>query len=95
MRQTCSALDSVTTKSDSIDSTGGGVPLPQGSLRGGAFVQGSAAPRARRWAWRRHHDARFAHVMTADGHAVITGRKGDTLRRCEDEPIHIPGVKTG
>ena len=29
--------------------------------------------------------------MTAEGHAVITGRDG-TIERCEDEPIHIPGA---
>ena len=36
--------------------------------------------------------ARFRHVMTDEGHAVIIGRDGDTLQRCEDEPIHIPGA---
>ncbi|CZT07560.1 related to phytochrome [Rhynchosporium agropyri] len=36
--------------------------------------------------------ARFKHVITAEGHAVITGRDGETLQRCEDEPIHIPGA---
>ena len=36
--------------------------------------------------------ARFKHVVTDDGHAVIIGRDGDTLQRCEDEPIHIPGA---
>ena len=36
--------------------------------------------------------ARFKHVMTEEGHAVIVGRDGDTLQRCEDEPIHIPGA---
>ena len=30
--------------------------------------------------------ARFKHVVTAEGHAVITGRDGETLQRCEDEP---------
>ncbi|KXJ85119.1 putative cyanobacterial phytochrome B [Microdochium bolleyi] len=34
---------------------------------------------------------RFRHIMTAEGHAVITGRDG-TLQRCEDEPIHTPGA---
>jgi len=29
---------------------------------------------------------RFKHIVTAEGHAVITGRDGETLRRCEDEP---------
>jgi light-regulated signal transduction histidine kinase (bacteriophytochrome) len=36
--------------------------------------------------------ARFSHVMTEDGHAVITGRAGEPLQRCEDEPIHVPGA---
>lgn len=35
---------------------------------------------------------RFRHVMTEEGHAVIVGRDGDTIQRCEDEPIHIPGA---
>ena len=39
--------------------------------------------------------ARFKHITTAEGHAVITGRDGDTLQRCEDEPIHIPGAVQG
>lgn len=39
--------------------------------------------------------ARFKHVVTEDGHAVIVGRDGDTLQRCEDEPIHIPGAVQG
>jgi hypothetical protein len=30
--------------------------------------------------------ARFKHTVTAEGHAVITGRDGETLQRCEDEP---------
>ncbi|KAL8925272.1 MAG: hypothetical protein Q9208_003562 [Pyrenodesmia sp. 3 TL-2023] len=36
--------------------------------------------------------ARFKHVVTEEGHAVIVGRDGDTLQRCEDEPIHVPGA---
>ena len=39
--------------------------------------------------------ARFKHVVTEGGHAIITGRDGDTLQRCEDEPIHIPGAIQG
>lgn len=39
--------------------------------------------------------ARFQHVVTEDGHAVITGRDGEVLQRCEDEPIHIPGAVQG
>jgi light-regulated signal transduction histidine kinase (bacteriophytochrome) len=38
---------------------------------------------------------RFKHVVTEGGHAVVTGRDGDTLQRCEDEPIHIPGAIQG
>ncbi|UZP37540.1 hypothetical protein NXS19_005356 [Fusarium pseudograminearum] len=38
-----------------------------------------------------HVTARFTHVVTDDGHAVITGRDG-VLQRCEDEPIHAPGA---
>lgn len=36
--------------------------------------------------------ARFKHIVTEEGHLVVTGRGGDTLQRCEDEPIHIPGA---
>ena len=36
--------------------------------------------------------ARFKHLVSDGGHAVITGRDGDVLQRCEDEPIHIPGA---
>jgi len=39
--------------------------------------------------------ARFKHIVTDGGHAVITGRDGETLQRCEDEPIHIPGAVQG
>jgi light-regulated signal transduction histidine kinase (bacteriophytochrome) len=42
-----------------------------------------------------HVTARFKHVVTEGGHAVITGRDGDVLQRCEDEPIHIPGAIQG
>ena len=36
--------------------------------------------------------SRFKHIVTEEGHAVITGRGGETLQRCEDEPIHVPGA---
>ena len=39
--------------------------------------------------------ARFKHVVTEEGHAVIVGRDGETFQRCEDEPIHIPGAVQG
>ncbi|KAF2624531.1 hypothetical protein BU25DRAFT_155023 [Macroventuria anomochaeta] len=38
---------------------------------------------------------RFKHVVTEGGHMVITGRDGETLQRCEDEPIHMPGAVQG
>ncbi|KAI1434240.1 hsp90-like protein [Xylaria sp. CBS 124048] len=34
---------------------------------------------------------RFEHILTDDGHAIITGYH-DTPQRCEDEPIHTPGA---
>ncbi|EDN98653.1 hypothetical protein SS1G_13512 [Sclerotinia sclerotiorum 1980 UF-70] len=39
--------------------------------------------------------ARFKHIVTSEGHAIITGRDGDVLQTCEDEPIHIPGAVQG
>ncbi|OIW24822.1 hypothetical protein CONLIGDRAFT_647908 [Coniochaeta ligniaria NRRL 30616] len=38
-----------------------------------------------------YYALRFKHVVTDEGHAVITGRDG-TMQRCEDEPIHTPGA---
>ncbi|KPM42852.1 hypothetical protein AK830_g3674 [Neonectria ditissima] len=38
-----------------------------------------------------HMTTRFTHLVTDDGHALITGRDG-VLQRCEDEPIHTPGA---
>ncbi|KAL2869597.1 putative sensor histidine kinase/response regulator [Aspergillus lucknowensis] len=35
---------------------------------------------------------RFRHIVTDDGHAVITGRTIHSFKACEDEPIHIPGA---
>ncbi|PKS05064.1 hypothetical protein jhhlp_008431 [Lomentospora prolificans] len=35
--------------------------------------------------------SRFKHVVTSDGHAIITGRDGEFFR-CEDEPIQAPGA---
>ncbi|KAJ5691810.1 hypothetical protein N7462_001233 [Penicillium macrosclerotiorum] len=39
-----------------------------------------------------HVTTRFKHVTTENGHAVITGRDGDSFQYCEDEPIRIPGA---
>lgn len=36
--------------------------------------------------------SRFEHVVTASGHAIATGRSGDVVQACEEEPIHIPGA---
>ncbi|KAL4863603.1 hypothetical protein BDV12DRAFT_177298 [Aspergillus spectabilis] len=36
--------------------------------------------------------SRFRHIVTDDGHAVITGRTADSFKVCEDEPIRIPGA---
>lgn len=35
---------------------------------------------------------RFKHLIIEGGHAVIVGRDGDTIQRCEDEPLQIPGA---
>ena len=39
--------------------------------------------------------ARFKHVLHDGGHHVITGRGGEQLQRCEDEPIQCPGAVQG
>ncbi|KAJ5129999.1 CheY-like superfamily [Penicillium bovifimosum] len=39
-----------------------------------------------------HMTSRFKHVVTENGHAVITGRDGEAFQYCEDEPIRIPGA---
>jgi light-regulated signal transduction histidine kinase (bacteriophytochrome) len=35
---------------------------------------------------------RFEHIVTQNGHAIITGRAGAPFQYCEDEPIRIPGA---
>lgn len=62
------------------------------SLSGGMSLGGSRPPSVRDPTEPGLYTARFKHVVTDGGHAVITGRDGDTLQRCEDEPIHIPGA---
>ena len=42
-----------------------------------------------------HITVKYKHVVTAEGHAVITGSDGEESQRCEDEPIHIPGAVQG
>ncbi|PWW80730.1 hypothetical protein C7212DRAFT_160977 [Tuber magnatum] len=40
--------------------------------------------------------ARFKHLVTDEGHMVVTGVSGsESIRRCEDEPIRIPGAVQG
>ncbi|RPB00553.1 hypothetical protein L873DRAFT_1679861 [Choiromyces venosus 120613-1] len=40
--------------------------------------------------------ARFKHMVTDEGHMVVTGVSGsERIQRCEDEPIHIPGAVQG
>ena len=76
--------DDTSTMSDSIASTGGGIL----SRSGAASIKSNATDGGLT-------TARFKHVVTDGGHAIITGRDGDTLQRCEDEPIHIPGAVQG
>jgi len=39
---------------------------------------------------------RHKHVITEDGHMVVTGVAGaEKMQRCEDEAIHIPGAVQG
>jgi light-regulated signal transduction histidine kinase (bacteriophytochrome) len=53
---------------------------------------GTTAHRGDEEAENEYTTTRFTHVMTEEGHAIITGHDGDKLQRCEDEPIHIPGA---
>ena len=40
--------------------------------------------------------ARHRHVLSEDGHMIIAGIDGmESMQRCEDEPIHIPGAVQG
>ncbi|OQN98410.1 hypothetical protein B0A48_15679 [Cryoendolithus antarcticus] len=79
---------------DDTASTGTGSTVP--SVVGGE--QRAASPAAPSFASTNIDDleplvtARFKHVVSEGGHAIITGRGGETLQRCEDEPIHIPGA---
>lgn len=74
--------DDVSVKSEGAPSTDGGVSL--GSKAGSVMNTTNRKPG--------YVTARFKHVVTDGGHAVITGRDGETLQNCEDEPIHIPGA---
>ncbi|MCJ1354194.1 MAG: Light-sensor Protein kinase [Icmadophila ericetorum] len=72
------------------ESTGGSMSGGRPSNSGSASIASSATEEPLGLT-----TARFKHVLTDSGHAVITGRDGDTLQRCEDEPIHIPGAVQG
>ena len=74
--------DDASLKSEGGISTDGGVSVQsqQASLHSGSAARIGLLT------------ARFKHVITEGGHAVITGRDGETLQRCEDEPIHMPGA---
>lgn len=74
--------ETASIKSEGETSTDGGVSVKsqQPSLSGESHPRGGLLT------------ARFKHVVTDGGHMVITGRDGETLQRCEDEPIHLPGA---
>ena len=79
-RQIQTFVDAASTRSHSISSVQGTPLSVSGSVRSVADESDALIT------------ARFKHAVTEGGHAVITGRDGDTLQRCEDEPIHIPGA---
>jgi light-regulated signal transduction histidine kinase (bacteriophytochrome) len=81
---------------------GGGLTQGQSSTQGlsstkssSGSSRGSHTPTEGESSVRGLTTARFKHIVTTEGHAVITGRDGETLQRCEDEPIHIPGAVQG
>ena len=79
-RQLQTFVGTESARSQSISSTQGYPASPSASTRSVLDEPGSLIT------------ARFKHAVIEGGHAVITGRDGDTLQRCEDEPIHIPGA---
>lgn len=79
-RQMQTFVGTTSARSQSISSTQGYPASASGSTRSVADEPGSLIT------------ARFKHAVIEGGHAVITGRDGETLQRCEDEPIHIPGA---
>lgn len=79
-RQIQTFVDTVSVRSQSISCTQGYPASTSESIRSMADESNPLMT------------ARFKHAVTEGGHAVITGRDGDTLQRCEDEPIHIPGA---
>lgn len=73
---------SASVKSDRTSTTDGGVSIHSVQPSPGRSSQGEPGLVT----------ARFKHVLVDGGHAVITGRDGETLQHCEDEPIAIPGA---
>ncbi|KAI5778108.1 hypothetical protein EDC01DRAFT_374673 [Geopyxis carbonaria] len=42
------------------------------------------------------YTAKHKHAESKDGHMIVTGVSGsETIQKCEDEPIHIPGAVQG
>jgi light-regulated signal transduction histidine kinase (bacteriophytochrome) len=74
--------DSASVKSDRTSTPDGGAPIHS--------IQSSPEQSSQREPG--FVTTRFKHVVIDGGHAVITGRDGATLQRCEDEPIAIPGA---
>jgi light-regulated signal transduction histidine kinase (bacteriophytochrome) len=74
--------DNASVKSERTASTDGGV-----SLRNSVHSSRQSRPGSPGLV-----TTRFKHVVIDGGHAVITGRDGETLQRCEDEPIATPGA---
>ena len=82
-RQTQNLVDTASTKSHETDTRGGDDNHSVADSTRSILEEGGLLT------------ARFKHVVTDGGHAVIVGRDGETLQRCEDEPIHIPGAVQG
>lgn len=93
-RQAPQYLNEIIADAESVDSDGGSRSRPPSERPGSARASSVKSTKS-------FDDAgglvtaRFKHVVSEDGHAVISGRDGETLQRCEDEPIHIPGAVQG
>lgn len=86
-------LDDFSSLSGSVPSTNGGLSAGEVPLKDPRSNRSSSTQDAS--IGDEVITARFSHIVTSDGHAVITGRDGDAPQRCEDEPIHIPGAVQG
>lgn len=76
----------LTLTDTSEDESDGGADGGDGGDLGTIGASSSSGRRSPATLPETHYAARFKHVMTDEGHAVITGRDGQ-LQRCEDEPI--------